>query len=252
MGEWDWVLTEGQRLLEEDLEEGDRFSVARGVEEVMAYRGDPIDQLLAGHREYALASGNPTPTSNYHGALAALQFAQGDYVASAESWLKSADLNTTNLPVDLPRAARAYVWAKDSVKAQEYLDRYQLTNIHGAESEALVATIRAGILALDGHRDEALGEYAIALDRWAVFGVEFDRSLVGLQMLLTLGATEPAVVAAVEDARATLERLQAAPLLALIDQHMGATATKRAAPLPHAAPVATEKESAPALDVPAA
>jgi class 3 adenylate cyclase/predicted ATPase len=252
MGEWDWVLAEGQRLLEEDLEEGDRYNVVRGVEEVMAYRGDPVDQLLADHREHAMASGNPTTISNYHGALAARQFAQGDYGAAASSWAKSAELNTTNFAVDIPRAARAEVWARDVASAQAYLDRYEEQKIHGPEGDAARATIRAGIAALTGNRDEALTMYAEAIDRWGEYGVEFERALVGVQMALTLDPADPAVVSAVEDARVVLEKLQAAPLLALIDKHVGARGADRSAATEPPVAIAAEKAPAPALDVPAA
>src|SRR6478735_2274166 len=113
MGEWDWVVTEGRRVMEEDLDEADRINVVRGIEEVMAYRGDDVAEMLDLHKRYAESSENPVVISNYHGAAAADRFSHDDYVAAAREWQLSADLNSTNMVADIPRAARAAIWGGD-------------------------------------------------------------------------------------------------------------------------------------------
>ena len=135
MGEWDWVVTEGRRLLDEDLESADRMNVVRGIEEVLAYRGEPVEEMLEEHRRHADTYSNSVFESNYHGALAALRFASGDYKAAAEEWTLSSDLNATNTVADVPRAARAALFAKDWHGAQSHLDKFEQLVVHGIETD---------------------------------------------------------------------------------------------------------------------
>ena len=123
MGEWDWVVTEGRRVMEEDLDEADRINVQRGIEEVMAYRGDDVADMLELHKRYAESLENPVVMSNYHGAAAADRFSHHDYVAAAREWQLSADLNSTNMVADVPRAARAAIWGGDLATAKQLLER---------------------------------------------------------------------------------------------------------------------------------
>ena len=218
MGEWDWVVTEGRRLLEEDLEQADRINVVRGIEEVLAYRGEPVDEMLEEHRRHAETSGNPVVASNYHGARAAERFASGDFKAAADEWRQSAELNATNLVADLPRAARAAIWAKDANLARTHLERFEVLTVHGPEADACRAQMRAGIAALDGDRELALVLYAEAIQKWDELNVMLDGALVRAEMVMLLGLDEPAARTAYEESREVLQRLRATPLLEFLDQ----------------------------------
>jgi tetratricopeptide (TPR) repeat protein len=229
MGDWEWVVTEGRRVLDEDLDPGDRFNVVRGLEEVMAYRGGDVSEMLEQHLRHVEASPSPVVESNYHGALAAAHFAQGDYDAAASEWRLSADLNAVNLIADLPRAGRAAIWAKDVATAKELLERFEALTVHGAEADAVRAGLAAGIGALEGRSEESLVEpmqlYAKAIELWDELNVRFDGALVGLEMGLTLGADEPRVKAALEKSHLTLASLGAQPFVQLAAQLAGRVAS---------------------------
>jgi class 3 adenylate cyclase/tetratricopeptide (TPR) repeat protein len=216
-GDWDWAIGEGQRHIDDDLEAADRLSAFRGFEEVKAFRGEPIGDLLAAHAEIVV-SGDSTAASNYHGALAALAFAEGRYADAIEGWERSADLNAINAPVDLPRAARAALWGGDLPAVARLFERFDALRAHGPGPTASLATIRAGMEAGIGHREEALALYAEAIRRWAESGVEFDLAVTPIDMLITLGPGDPAVDAAVAESRRILTTLRAKPFLDLIDR----------------------------------
>ena len=107
MGEWDWVVTEGRRVMEEDLDEADRINVVRGIEEVMAYRGDGRRNARSAPALRRVIRKIRSDVQLPRRAAAADRFSHDDYVAAAREWQLSADLNSTNMVADIPRAARA-------------------------------------------------------------------------------------------------------------------------------------------------
>jgi tetratricopeptide (TPR) repeat protein len=220
-GEWDWVVTEGRRLLDEDLEQADRMNVVRGIEEVMAYRGDHVEAMLDEHRRHAEASKNQVVESNYYGALAAHRFALGDFSAAANEWWRSSELNATNQIYDVPRAARACLFARDAAGARRFFDTFEALIIHSVEADAVRAEIRAGFAALANDRDEALELYAEAFKNWDSLHVVLDGALARIAMVRLLGADDPAVAEPLREAREVLGQLGARPLLQQLDELEG-------------------------------
>ena len=225
VGDWEWATAEAARLLDEDLEAVDQVNVYRGIEELRSYQGEPVDDLLEPHRESVEGSGNTTAISNYQGGLAAQRFATGDYAGAVDAWLQSAELNTTNTPSDLPHAARAAVWAGDRATIERLSERYEALHVHGPGPAAWRPTIAAALAALSGRREEAITLYGDAIERWRESGVVFEGALVAIDMLMTLGADEPAVRAPLAEARDTLNGLGARPFVELIDRLTAEPAT---------------------------
>ncbi len=88
-----------------------------------------------------------------------------------------------------------------------------------------VATLRAGLAALEGRRSEAIAGYREALRGWRGLGLAFDEAMAALDMAILLAPTEREMAeaaAAIESARETLARLGATPLLARLDAVMAA------------------------------
>ena len=83
-------------------------------------------------------------------------------------------------------------------------------------------TARAGVAALEGRRAEAAGLYREALRAWRGLGLAFDEALCAIDMTTVLDPADPEVRAAAAEARATLLRLGAAPLLGRLDDAIGA------------------------------
>ena len=131
----------------------------------------------------------------------------------------------TNTASDLPRAARALLWAGDSDGV-----RSVLATLEGPERP------RPGHRPPPAHHPgrpdggskatatRAAREYAAILPELAEMGLVYEQAQVVLDMALVLGPDAPVVQGSVDDARAILERLGARPSG---DAPRGAAATAR-------------------------
>jgi class 3 adenylate cyclase/tetratricopeptide (TPR) repeat protein len=218
LGDWQWAASETDRLASEDVETFDRFVVYRGMEELHAYRGEPVEAMLAEHAQFVASEDAPNNRSNYAAALAAHEFSHGQYADAVSNWRQSAEFSDTNAAADLPRAVRAALWMRDAEMARLVLADYNALHLFGPGPSAWRPTIDAGLAALGGRRDEALELYADAHSKWRAAEVVFDGALTGIDMLFTLGPAEPAARAAAAESRATLDALGARPFVDLIDR----------------------------------
>ena len=123
--------------------------------------------------------------------------------------------------MDLPRAARASLWAGDLEGVREALVAIDAADLHGRVLDVDRRAIRAALSAHDGDRDHAAQEYAAILPELAEMGLVYKQAHVVLDMALVLGPDEPIVRASVDEARAILERLGARPFSARLDELMG-------------------------------
>ena len=73
--------------------------------------------------------------------------------------------------------------------------------IHGPNMEASRLTVRAGIGALEGRHDEALGAYREALGLWRDLGLVWDEALCGLDVAMLMGVRDDEALATVERTR---------------------------------------------------
>jgi hypothetical protein len=81
-------------------------------------------------------------------------------------------------------------------------------------------TFGAGIAALEGRTSDALTMYRDALRGWQELELPWDEALAVVDMAMTLGPDEPALVAAVPAARTILERLGAKAILDRLEDAM--------------------------------
>jgi class 3 adenylate cyclase/tetratricopeptide (TPR) repeat protein len=220
IGDWDWVDAEGGQLLEMDLGTGQRQSILRGIEEVRAFRGDPVDELVEEHR--SLVDDDVTVKANFHGGVAPVRLAEGRYAEAAVEWELSSEVDT-NAQTDLPKAARAALWAGNRSEMERLFARYLDTRPHGPAPNASIVTLRAAVAGLDGRRDEALDLYADALAQWSAAGLPLDRAFTGIDMVVVLGAQEPGARAVVDEARELFTKLRAQRLIEILDAAIQAT-----------------------------
>jgi len=218
VGDWPWAASETERLVSEDVETFDRLVVYRGMEELHAFRGEPVDAMLTEHAQFVASDDAPNNRSNYVAAVAAHEFVHGQYADAVTNWRQSAMLSETNAAADLPRAVRAALWMRDAATAALVLADYDSLHLFGPGPSAWRPTIGAGLAALDGRRDEALELYAEAHSKWRAAEVVFDGALTSIDMLFTLGPDEPAARVAAAESRTTLDALGARPFVDLIDQ----------------------------------
>jgi hypothetical protein len=124
------------------------------------------------------------------------------------------------VPISLPLAARAALWAGDAAAAGAVIARLDASVVRGQAIGLDRVTLRAGLAALEGRRAEAIAGYREALRGWHEMGLAFDEAVAGLDMATLLDPTEREMAeapAAVVAARETLARLGALPFLARLE-----------------------------------
>jgi hypothetical protein len=128
-------------------------------------------------------------------------------------------------------ASRSAFWGHDLAAARQLAGDIErsITGDAGVPG-AIRSSFRAGLLALEGAQAEAVEAYRSAVAAWKRFGHDIGVAMTIVDALLVLPSRpEPREWAA--DARAIFERVDAKPLLRLLDD----TVAKR----PGAAPVAS-------------
>ena len=221
LGEWDWALAATAETNIEHLGPEDRAAVFRSREEILATRGESVDDLLAEHESLVLDSKDGQQESNLLAGRAAAAFAVGRYREAAAGFRRSAELNFTNTAMDFPRAARASLWDGDLDDVKAVLDAIAAADLHGRVLDLERRAMGAALAARDGDREQATREYAAILPELAEMGLNYKQALVVLDMALVLGPDEPVVRASVDDARTILERLGASVFLARLNELMG-------------------------------
>jgi tetratricopeptide (TPR) repeat protein len=155
---------------------------------------------------------------SFDASLAALvAFSAGRLGDARAAFRRDAELQTSALPLSLPWAARAALWAGDGAAARDDLAALDESGFNGPAIQADRRTIRAGIAALEGRPADALTLYREALRAWRDLGLAWDEALCALDMALLLDSADPEVRAAAEAAREILVRLEAAPFIARLD-----------------------------------
>jgi hypothetical protein len=117
-------------------------------------------------------------------------------------------------------ATRAALWARDVQMARDGLAAFERQRQHGGAVHMSSLTFAAGVAALEGRTPEALPMYRDALRGWQELELPWDEALAVVDMAMTLGPDEPAVVAAAPAARTILERLGAKAILDRLDGAM--------------------------------
>ena len=216
VGEWPWAAD----LLEESIpaEASDpryaEFFVDRAV--LTALRGGDAIADIATAARLRQGITDPQYESYEHWARAWAAFASGAYAdARREADLASRHTSFFH-PLTSPLAARAALWAGDADDALRTLDALSESGYRGAAVELDMATIRAGIAALEGRGAEAVAAYREVLKGWRQAGLAFDEALAVTDMATLLPPGEIASAdaqTAIVWARVTLERLGARPIL---------------------------------------
>ena len=235
LGEWDWALGATSEVSVEHLEPADRATILRTREEILAMRGESVEGLLAEHEGLLTERDDSQQLSNLEAGRGAAAFAAGRYHEAAGHFRRSADLNLTNAATDLPRTARALLWAEDVDGLREAMASLEHDELHGRPVDISRRTFRAALAALDGDREAAALAYAAVLPELTDLGLVLDQAMVVLDMAQVLGPDAPVVQANVDDARAILERLGARPFLARLDMLMAHATTEAPSRVPDGA-----------------
>jgi hypothetical protein len=158
--------------------------------------------------------------------------ANGDYVAARDQFHAVAEGDPGYGIEYFYRAARASLWGHDVPDAKALTRELEETGAFGPVAEARLATMRAGIAALEGRAKEAQALYREALAGWRATHSVWDEALTGIDMALLLDPAEPEVVEVAASTREILERLRARPYLERLEAALAQTATAKPADVP--------------------
>ena len=215
-GEWDAGLAEMDRYLLEDMAARDRLIMTNNALIIRANRGENIDAGLAEmERLGADMSGRwlmfyADPVANY-------ALARGDLEKARATFLQLAEDDPGVGFEYTYRTARPALWARDLAGVKELLARYTELGDFGPVADARMATLNAGIAALEGRPAEAVALYKEGLRGWRAVHAVVDEALTGVDAAELLDASDPQVAEIVASTRAILERLGAKPYLTRLD-----------------------------------
>ena len=93
LGEWDWALGATVEVNVEHLDVGDRATLLRTREEILAARGEPVDQILAEHERLLGDRADGQQHANLLAGRSAAAFADGRFREAANGWRRGGELN---------------------------------------------------------------------------------------------------------------------------------------------------------------
>ncbi len=216
-GDWSTALAELEATLAEEWEPSDRLVLLFSETPLRALRGETVDARLD---EIVRLAGDTTDAQMRAGVAmthAFAAFVAGELTQARAGWHREGSAVSYQLPIALPRATRAALWAGDAVAAREDLAALDASGVHGPGIEADRRTMLAGLAALEGRQVEALALYREALRAWRDLGLAWDEALCGLDMALLLEPAESEVRVAATSSRDILVRLEAEPFVARMD-----------------------------------
>ncbi|MEO8272703.1 MAG: adenylate/guanylate cyclase domain-containing protein [Chloroflexota bacterium] len=216
-GEWDWIIAELNRAVaDEDTSVTDLLiDGARAF--FLIYRGQFSEAEIAALLERIATVEDVDVASAAADVKATAAFVAGDFRAAAMHWFEQANVSDLNAPYALPKAGVAAVLARDADLAQRTLDRLAEGGIRGRAITADRTTIQAGILGLNGDTAGALARLRTAAAAYHDLGLPWDGALLGLVAAVVVGVDDPEVAGWLGEARGTFERVQAAPMITLLD-----------------------------------
>ncbi|MGZ8502154.1 MAG: ATP-binding protein, partial [Candidatus Limnocylindrales bacterium] len=224
-GEWAWASDLLDEWLSNEITGGFYLELYVDRAVLTALRGgDPAPDLAEAERLLPTFSGDPQYPSYVHWARAWAAFTSGRLDEARQEATIAADTTGYFVPISLPLAARAALWARDAVEAGAVIARVERSVVRGQAIGLDLATLRAGLAALEGRRAEAIAGYREALRGWRGLGLAFDEAMATLDIAILLAPTEREMAeapTAIEWARETLSRIGARPLLARLDAARG-------------------------------
>ena len=222
VGEWDWAVATLRDVLETELSRAGRLELTSDLVRFLACRGEDASGLVA-EMGPLLAEISDRQYAAYHWLGETWrQVAVGDHAAAAVAVGRAVAVSPIFPGVGYPLAARIALWRGDRTGAAEAIAGLDATGLRGRAVDTDRTTIAAGIAALDGDLEQALGLYRDALERWRAAGLGWDEALCGLDMAIVLSQANAAVLAAAERSRAIFAGLGAAPFLDRLEAALSA------------------------------
>ncbi|HEY6057201.1 MAG TPA: hypothetical protein VIV06_04175, partial [Candidatus Limnocylindrales bacterium] len=223
VGEWDWAVATLREWLDVDLSPAGRLELASDLVRFLACRGEDATSLVA-QSEPLLDQVTDRQFAAYHWLGEAWRrLALGELVNAGAAVRRALEASPIFATAGYPLAARIGLWSRDRAAAVEALAALDATGYRATAVDVDRTTLRAGIAALDGEHQQAVGLYRDALERWRVAGLRWEEGLCGLDMAILLANRDPDGLTAAERTREILAGLGAMPFLDRLNAALSTT-----------------------------
>jgi hypothetical protein len=216
-GEWDWALTEVEAALQLDIDGPTRVTMENVAAFFAVLRGQLEDAQLTAVSDALRAVDDIDMAAGADDLEAFADLSVGDFRSAYDHWMRVAELSDLNRPYVLPRAATVAILAGDAEAARSALAQLDALGTRGRAVDADRHAMRAGIAAIEGDVSTALDEYRSAMTVWRALELPWDEALTALSAVTRLGPAAPGVKEWIESARDIYRRLEAAPMLVLLE-----------------------------------
>ena len=213
-------LAEGWDAALEPAVDGDAGATGSQMDEVrrigistvfLLARGVPVDAHLARLEVLATEISDPFATAVVHSIRSVQAFERGAYDRAVDEALLAAE-DEELAAYYLADAMRATLWGHDLERARDVLRRLETIPQTGVDVDATRLAARAGVAALEGRVDDAIGDFRHAMSLLRSINAEFNLARLTLDFVMLLGS-HPATREAAAEARAIFERVKARPYL---------------------------------------
>ncbi|MHB8460875.1 MAG: ATP-binding protein [Candidatus Limnocylindrales bacterium] len=213
---WDAALApavdEGAGAAGSQLDEVRRIAISTWF---LLARGMPVDAQLARLEVLSTEVSDPFARSAVHSIRSDQALQRGAYDRAVEEALLAAE-DEELAAYCLADAMRATLWGHDLERAREVLGRLETIPETGLDVDAARVAARAGVAALEGRVDDAIGDFRHAMSQLRLINAEFNLARLTLDFVMLLG-DHPATREAAAEARAIFERVKARPYLERLD-----------------------------------
>ena len=237
-GEWDAAIELMGTTLAEDMADRERMVMLNNWTIIRANRGESVEADLARMNELARDMQGGMPELFMADPEGNVAMVRGDFDEASKKFILIGDDDLSQLHEYGYRAARPRLWAGDLEGARVLYKRFAERGSFGPVAAARIATIEAGIAALEGRPAEALSLYRTGLRGWRDTHSRWDEALTGIDMAMLLDPKDPEVADVITSTRAILESLRAAPYVAILDRAAARQSPEPARKRPSAAEVA--------------
>ena len=220
--DWDGMVALTREAIATSGSLTDRALAWSGLAVILVCRGEPVDDGLAVMIEAARESSETLLTSSADALQGDLAFMRGDLPEALRHYVRAAG-HETMAGAYLPLAIRAAVWAGDVAGARAAAAALD-ADVNATTPLALAhrAVASAGLAALDGRPDDAVAPYREAIRRYLDVGADLEAALATIDLLRVADAYSPEARRLAEEARATLERVDARAWLERLDAALAA------------------------------
>ena len=215
-GEWASGETTLESGLADTTDQAERVLPLGNLVNLRAVLGKPFAVELAEMRD--TASSDPRGNEYVLESEGWIALAAGRVRDARTKWRELATTDPLGSSAMLEWASHMSLWLNEPDEAMADVAGFWAHVPHGGVVETTRDAISAGLAGLRGERGAAVAGFRAAASRLAELRLPIDDVFLAIDMIYTLGPSEPFVAESASRARATLTRLKATPLLELLDE----------------------------------